>query len=606
MPPRRRSLEATLALAVLATVSSACGGRAAREAAPTAVLAESLSAQERYRALRAAWLERPRAERAGLEAEFREFARRFASDPLARGARAHLAWIAVEKGELAAARALADEVAVGSRGTLRDFGDVLAAAATRRQGDAAGALARLAPLVGKIIDPQARELYAEEIVGAAMDAGRHFEAVAYMDLWLRSTDDDGRDAVRHAVEAELARVPIEALEAVLRAMREGESQGGYGDETRRLVASRLAALALERSDARLARRLLDASRAAPVARREDLADLASAGGAARVEGRVVGLVLALGSREQRERTAAVLSGVVAALGLPGEQGASADGVRLATRDDGGDPTRTAARLDELAALGASVVVAGIDAAQATAAVAHLANGSLPAVLVEPPSEPASAASPIFVLEDANAPARERLAAALADRGARSIALVGPGVTAEGAPPGACADVDSPAVPRFPVAAWRTARIDGVLVSADATCAVDLARALRAARLSPTVALGLEASRDARAGVARRALFVASGRYPFAPDDAVAVAWRARHAALPSFREASAHDAAALAAAALAEVPERTTRATPDVAAHHRAVASALATAVADLWTTASRGFGGARELARPISVEEAP
>jgi hypothetical protein len=180
----------------------------------------------------------------------------------------------------------------GPAGTAHDLGELAQGAVLRKSGQPAQAFDRLLPLVGKLIDPYARALFDEEIVRAAIDARRWYEAVAYMDLWLRESQDDARATARANVDRALAGVPPEALELMLQAMRADRGRAGYGTEIRQAVVARLAAVAIEEGNTELARRLVESSGANPVTGdvAEGLEELASSGGAPAIDGRTVGLL----------------------------------------------------------------------------------------------------------------------------------------------------------------------------------------------------------------------------------------------------------------------------------------------------------------------------
>ena len=176
-------------------------------------------------------------------------------------------------------------------------------------------------------------------------------------------------ACRTKIAQILETLPRGVLEQTYRTMRARGVASGYTTDTQKLVAARLARIAVESNDAALARWLLDVSgderdadrrrRRARARRARRRAVVASRSSPARPSG----CLLPTRTRELRDEAADVVRGVSWALDLPRRAGA-AEGVRLVTRDDGIDDAGTRAAMEELAGEGASVIVAGFDRASA--------------------------------------------------------------------------------------------------------------------------------------------------------------------------------------------------------------------------------------------------
>jgi hypothetical protein len=75
-----------------------------------------------------------------------------------------------------------------------------------------------------------------------------------------------------------------------------------------------------------------------------------------------------------------------------------------------------------------------------------------------------------------------------------------------------------------------------------------------------------------------------------------------HASPPSWWAGLGHDAAMLAWAGVQALPERGTEDPKEVADRRVLAAQALGSAQADLWTTAARGFAGARAIPRSVVI----
>ncbi len=577
------------------------------------MLASSYRAQEAFRPLSQRWAAGERKDRLELEPNLVLFLGQFPDDDLAQVATVYLAWIAIDRGDLARARELLRGVLRGPVGTTRDLGEIAEGAILRRGGDAAAALERLEPLVGKIIDSFARALFAEEIVEAALEARRWFEAVAYIDSWLGVAQEEDRPAIAARASEALARVPPDVLEAVLGAMRADKERAGYGTELKKAIGARLAAVALERNDPALARRLIESPGGGPAI--GELAELASTGGAARVNGRTVGLLLSPGSAAASARSAEALAGVMDGLDLPRPARAEDDRVRLVTRDDDGEVARVETELAELASEGAAVLVAGLDRAGAAAAAKFAGKTRIPVLLLVAPGEKPDGAPATDALLVGGGEERVpvELTRALAARGANVVAPVGsvpadlsiaPKTVLEAAPCGRAPE--RAGEPRFPLSAWRTAKVDGLLLAGDAACARDAIDEAKGARMTFVAALGLEAAHLASEPPRVRTLVATAGLFPM-PRSSVPAAmstWLSRHGAAPTWYAALAHDAAVLARAALRRLDVDATDDPAEVRKRHAAVAAALREVEGELWSTEARGFGGGVALPREVKVVE--
>src|SRR5262249_29634745 len=147
---------------------------------------------------------------------------------------------------------------------------------------------------------------------------------------------------------------------------------------------------------------------------------------------------------------------------------------------------------------------------------------------------------------------------------------------------------APGKPRFPLAGWRKAGVDALLVTGDADCARDLASELRSTHERPLLGLGLDSS-EAYATLGVPSLAPHAGSYP---ERAPAGGWY----------EALGHDVAVLAAQALGALPERGSARAEEASALHQKARDALASVEVELWTSSARGFGGGRALPRELGV----
>src|SRR5579872_312561 len=644
-----------MALGVSALGAACAGGRA--EPRPVASLAHTPPAAEAFDAIREAWAHPddypPSLARGMLE----NFLTRFPWDgmvPMARGA---LALVALDLGDVAAADmqiALTDSVPPG---TAQDIRTVARARRARLGNDAETALALLRPLVGKTVDPIVRSAFEEDLSLAALATHRDYEAISYMDAWLRAMSADEKAEAVKTVTSLVERIPQDVLVGALRAMRAQRASFGYGVDIQRILAQRLAQIATLSGNAELARQLLDPDAGAVVvsgdaaASLEDLAT--SRRGLNVVEGRTIGLLLPTESPALRDEAADVLRGVMWALGLPRgsrdrsvapaappDAGASAvtrpcappepaafdepqadEALRLVTRDDAGSADRTEVSLDELSGEGAAVVLAGLDPQTAGRALRWGAGAGIPVITLVPP-ETASPSPFAFGVGQARADVVAALARAAPALGSQPVAPVVdasevPAYPAQGGrvaglslmPPVSC---DIPAAragePRFPIAQWAHDQARAWLVSGSSECAGDVVAELSTARLRGTVALTLEAAALPSHAAALRVLSAQAGVVPeVAHGDPREEEVRRLAATLGrvGWWTALGRDAATLARLAVRQLPADEVS-EPRLVTQRRADArDRLSAARAPLWTTESTGWSEGHVLQRSLCVVEA-
>jgi len=596
-----------------------------------ATLASTPEAHKAIEELRLAWAERrvePEAAQAVID--------RLAHDESVHLARVYLAFALLERGELAKADAVLETLLGLKPGATADLVTVARARSFRLHSAPIAALEVLRGLVGKVVDETDRDVFLEELSLSAIAAHADYEALAYLDAWLRSAPEADRARVKAKILQLVEPLSRDVLEQTYRAMRERGSEAGYGVETRRLVAARLVRIAVETDDAPLARWLLERGRvqASDLAELEpvlaaELRELAmSRRGIVTVSGKTVGLLLPTRTRQLRDEAADVLRGVSFALGLPRRAGAL-QGVRLVTRDEGLDAVSTRASLDELAGEGAAIIIAGFDRDTADWASAWSEKAKVPVLLLAAPSAAQMPKRYGFVLGERTEREIGMLADALLRRGVTTAALVADAEEDVAAarvvestslvllPPVRC-DVPLAVAgkPRFPVDAWASAGAHGWLVSGPASCARDLVRDIarlpgsRAQGATKVLVLSLEA------GVSLpelpRGLVVMGSAAGLIPVIAAPSASDARQASVaafieafgvrPSYWTALGRDAGALAAAALAPLPDNATS-EPRGVTQRRAIAQAgLFGARLDFWTSDERGLGKDRVLARSLHL----
>jgi hypothetical protein len=615
-----------IALLLSLVVGVACA-RSARQVKPVPTLPSSPDAAAAFAELRSKW------ELRKLDsASVLDFLRRFPNDTAVPLAKVYLAFTFIQEGDLLKADSVLTSLADLKPGATRDLATVARARSLRLHGAPQSALDILRPLVGKVVDDADREIFLEELALTAIAAHDDYEALAYLDAWLRGVGEDDRERVRIKIAQILETLPRNVLEQTYRSMRSRGSASGYGTDTQKLVAARLARIAVETNDAALARWLLDVSGTSAAQAGGDagleLGELAaSRRGLSVVAGKTVGLLLPTRTRELRDEAADVVRGVSFALDLPRRAGA-AEGVRLITRDDGIDEAGTRAAMEELAGEGAAVILAGFDRASADRASSWSEQSGVPVLLLAAPSAARMPKSSAFVIGERTERELAMLGEALVRHGVKTAAFVTD--TSEDEAAGRAAEASGlvllPATrcdiplseagkPRFPVNAWMASGAQGWLISGPEQCARDVLRDVK--RLLETkrapgdrvVAVTLEAGvtpSEVPKGIV--VLSASAGLVPILasrPEEAHEADVRSfidRFGVRPSYWTALGRDAGAIGGAALAPLPADSTSDPKGVLQRRAMVQAGLLGARLRLWTTDDKGIGPDRVLPRALRL----
>src|SRR5579883_2139228 len=255
---RRVALAAAAPLAAAAVALYACGGPS--EQRPVAAVASTPESGALFNQIRDAWQNPTHVTHAQLRALLDQFLEKYPKDGLVPYARALVACLAMEDRDYARAELELSKLQHLRPGTTADLATTARARWLRLHGQAPQAMRLLRPNIGKNVDPIARNLFQEELALTAMASSEEheqYEAIAYMDAWLQGAGEEEREATRQKVAAIVTQITRDVLEAELRIMRAAPATSGYGSEMLRIVADRLAAIALAANDAELARTLLD-------------------------------------------------------------------------------------------------------------------------------------------------------------------------------------------------------------------------------------------------------------------------------------------------------------------------------------------------------------
>jgi hypothetical protein len=641
----------------------ACGGSSS-PTKPTAALASTPAAALAFEGIRDGWRDPEHLPPGVLRAELEQFLVEHPKDGLAPLARVMLALVALKQGDFPTADR---ELARGSKlppGSTRDLWTVALARRARLGGEPERALDLLRPLVGKNVDPLDRTEFQDELVLATLATHREYEAISYMDAWLRASSEEEKAKTIAAVTAVVEKLPRDVLVSSLQAMRTQRASFGYGVEIERILAQRLVALATTSGDAELARMLLDPDAGALVVAGDAGAELGELATSRRglnvVEGRTIGLLLPTESPGLRDESADVLRGVMWALGLPrgvralatsGATGkvAPAPGgatvlrpqcapleaapaleeptpdeqVRLVTRDDAGSADRTEVSLDELAGEGASIIVAGIDAQTSTRALRWAEAHGVAVVVLVPPDEAVPTRAAGFVLGEPRRQVIEALGRAAPSLATESVAAVVDeselaALPAQGGAVGGltllpAVSCEVPAKragdPRFPLSAWDHEKAHTWLVSGSPACARDVVGELTGARARGVVALTLEAAALPVHGAGLRVVSASAGVVPETAAEDTRDDERRRFAATlgtVSWWTALGRDAATLARVAARQLPTSSAGEPSEVTARRARARALLEGTHARLWTTESTAWQADHTMKRTICAVDAP
>ncbi|MCA9603177.1 MAG: ABC transporter substrate-binding protein, partial [Myxococcales bacterium] len=314
----------------------------------------------------------------GAESRFRTFLSTYAKDPLVVLAKLNLGRILLARGEPSEALPLFREVEKHSDAVVRDRGRFYEAIALAASGAHAEAVARMRPYINRTIDPEETALLLDTLAKTEMLIGNRAEAVLALDALARSEVPDPikQDAKRRALalvdegtDADLAR-----MVAIL------DQRGiAWPAATKRALRN-----AFTSSDMARVRELATLLQDHGVDIDDELTAMAvRAEQTEEVDSRAIGAILPLTGRA-REVGEDALRGLLLALGLPADGPANKDALRLVFRDDGGDPARTRAAVDELVSTHRVIAIIGpLAGATAQAAAERASELGVPMIALTP-------------------------------------------------------------------------------------------------------------------------------------------------------------------------------------------------------------------------------
>lgn len=580
--------------ALLALLGVACGGSKSDPARPQATLASSYRAQRAVRELENTWASASPAERLQLQARLDKALHLHGDDPAASVLRHYLAWIQLERGDLAGSERLLLENDQRAKGTVNDFSRVLQAGISLRRGHAAPALQQLRLLHGKLIVPDHRATCDELLIEAALAQKQTALASHHMVDLLLNSPTLRQQPMQLKISNWLDRLPSSQIEDAYASLT--REQAPDSSERRKytqavnlllgLVRRRLLDSALKEQDAELAQRIIE--HYVPGGDSEALAQLAATGNLpARVVGRSVGLILELGNTLLSQRSAQVALGLSATLDLfTPKSGSSETTLRTRTADQANG---LALAYQQLISDGAAVIVAGMDDASATTIAGIAQRQRMPTLLVARDTSLANGQRWAFSLGESSQRISELLSNWASGRrlSPQIVAADDPRCDFEGAAVGKAS---------FPVAEWQTEGVSTLLVLGNQACAATLFDELHRAKYSPLLLLGLDTAH--LLGAAPRTATLKAGSFPEQAGASAA----ARH----SWYYAIGHDAAVWTELVTRDLDSVMTNQPEEVELLHSKVATALRNAeVENLWTTEKRAFNDAAILERQLTVTTA-
>jgi branched-chain amino acid transport system substrate-binding protein len=300
---------------------------------------------------------------------YRAFLSKWPTDPLVPFAKLEIGRIELDGGRAREARKLFEEVSQTQEPALAERGRMYAAITAARMGEHRQALEVLRPLVGRTVDPKETGLLLATVASSQEATGDELAALETRDLELSTAE---LEPAQRARAEERVRAIVKGLDPALELPRAYEllPHDGYAWP---MVARQLLRVSFERGErervSEIAKDLtsqggpLDEELAALVLRaeRSDSADPL-----------VIGAILPLSGRG-REVGEAALHGLLLSASEPGKP-------RVVYRDDGGDPQRALAALEDLVSLNRAVAIIGpLGAAPAQAVVERAADIGVPVI-----------------------------------------------------------------------------------------------------------------------------------------------------------------------------------------------------------------------------------
>jgi ABC-type branched-subunit amino acid transport system substrate-binding protein len=325
------------------------------------------------------------------EARYRAFLQRRPRDPLAPIAELALGRLLLRRDQVAEAKQHFERVAKHPDPAVGEQGRFYGAVASERLGDHASAVKVLQPMIGRPIDPADTSLLLSTLADALVGLAQYGEAIVVLDtLSSESVPEADRKRAQERITALVGeKASVEEIERLYRDLpHEGQA---WRHVVRRAVRDADAAGNTDR-----VRDLIEVMRDEELPIDETLAAIAvRAERPTEANPQVVGAVLSLSGRGRRVGELA-LRGLMLAAGLPLQGPPAAGAPQLVFRDDGGDPARAIAAVDDLVTVHRAIAVIGpMDMRAAEAAAKRAEELGVPMILLSPGAPAAEQSAMVY-------------------------------------------------------------------------------------------------------------------------------------------------------------------------------------------------------------------
>ncbi|MBX3272185.1 MAG: penicillin-binding protein activator [Sandaracinaceae bacterium] len=283
----------------------------------------------------------------------RRFLAEHPSDPLVPVAQLGLGRVLLAAGRVEEALERFTEVSGASDPAIAEAGQFYEGVALHLAGRHEAALARLTPLVDRTTDPARTSLLLRTLAAAAQRTGRTTAALDALDRLAESADlaEPDRAEARRQIRAMVAGADAEAIDRAYEEL----TRGRFAWQE---VAARAIRLAFDAGNMARVAAIVEELRARDVPMSEELAELAvRADRTVRADPRVIGAIAPMTGRA-RQVGQAISRGLMLAAGVPADGPPRPDAPQIVLRDDGGDPARAAAAVEELVSEHRAIAIIG--------------------------------------------------------------------------------------------------------------------------------------------------------------------------------------------------------------------------------------------------------
>jgi hypothetical protein len=544
--------------------------------------------QRDARVIESIWRDGSRSEREATLPLINRFMAQYPNEPRNRTMRLRLAWLRLITNDLNGAKSLIDATPLPPAGSDRDMARVLEAAILAQRGQPRIALAELRELGGGLVDPEAREWWAEQALSVAEAAHAPDEAVSFMLAWRANAFDEQQHHAERVILERLSRFDVAARRRAFERLLVEVKQPCAEENRQRArtwlleaIRDSLASVAETTANGTLARRLVADAPASflrsPVGER--LRELARSSDAPEaILHASIGLLLELDNDKASRKSAELVTGAMRALGTLERD----EAVRLITREIRAfNAAEVEDAVTSLVTDGAALLVAGMSPKTATLA-ARVAFERQTAVILLSQPENATRVTPFQFFVESPEQAVEGVVRAATSESRQLTTLNSD-------------DAFCSTEERFGWTPEFLSTRGDVLVASGPACATRLAGELKHRDSRVRVWLGPDA---ASAADAFDDVWVVTSAKLTEPATSKPVAqWIERFQRAPTWFEALGYDVTRLGIDAIRQFGFESARGEGPVRLGRERVRDALARVESDLMTTEARGFAGSQVLA---------